>query len=278
MLSDSTIYGDAGDTISLGLTSSPEASLAKIFLPPASGPESTESGLVYGRRCGESFASFDRDSSLWRTSQLCFTGAFAEFLETWPRAGTTRNGIAYRRPPLVPRTSATEFGLLPTPRSPKYGHDMAKFKREPSRRNVTDLETYVYLWPTPNATDGSKAPKFFAGGNPSLPYAVKLWPTPHGFSKDGRSNGPSGNELGRAVNRALLPTPTRRDYRSVGTPERLARARQKSSRGQPLTEIAGGSLNPMWVEWLMGYPLGWTDLKDSEMPSSRKSRSGSGKE
>jgi len=34
------------------------------------------------------------------------------------------------------------------------------------------------------------------------------WPTPHGFSKDGRSNGPSGNELGRAVNRSIFPTPS----------------------------------------------------------------------
>jgi hypothetical protein len=24
----------------------------------------------------------------------------------------------------------------------------------------------------------------------------------------------------------------------------------------------GGTLNPTWVEWLMGYPLGHTDLKD----------------
>ena len=24
----------------------------------------------------------------------------------------------------------------------------------------------------------------------------------------------------------------------------------------------GGSLNPTWVEWLMGYPIGWTDLED----------------
>ena len=24
-----------------------------------------------------------------------------------------------------------------------------------------------------------------------------------------------------------------------------------------------GQLNPMWVEWLMGFPLGWTDLEDS---------------
>jgi hypothetical protein len=27
----------------------------------------------------------------------------------------------------------------------------------------------------------------------------------------------------------------------------------------------GGKLNPMWVEWLMGWPLGWTDLKPVEM-------------
>jgi len=32
------------------------------------------------------------------------------------------------------------------------------------------------------------------------------------------------------------------------------------------------SLNPYWVEWLMGYPIGWTDLRDSATPSSRKSR------
>jgi hypothetical protein len=23
----------------------------------------------------------------------------------------------------------------------------------------------------------------------------------------------------------------------------------------------GGKLNPMWVEWLMGFPTGWTDLE-----------------
>ena len=37
--------------------------------------------------------------------------------------------------------------------------------------------------------------------------------------------------------------------------------------GKPI----GGQLNPTWVEWLMGYPEGWTDLGDSEMPSSRRS-------
>jgi hypothetical protein len=23
-----------------------------------------------------------------------------------------------------------------------------------------------------------------------------------------------------------------------------------------------GQMNPEWVEWLMGFPIGWTDLKD----------------
>ena len=26
----------------------------------------------------------------------------------------------------------------------------------------------------------------------------------------------------------------------------------------------GGRLNPVWIEWLMGWPLGWTDLKHLE--------------
>jgi len=29
----------------------------------------------------------------------------------------------------------------------------------------------------------------------------------------------------------------------------------------------GGQLNPTWVEWLMGFPIGWTDLNASGTPS-----------
>lgn len=32
----------------------------------------------------------------------------------------------------------------------------------------------------------------------------------------------------------------------------------------------GGHLNPTWVEWLMGWPLGWTDLKPLEMARFRE--------
>jgi len=32
--------------------------------------------------------------------------------------------------------------------------------------------------------------------------------------------------------------------------------------GKPIT----GSLNPEFVEWLMGFPIGWTELEPSETP------------
>ena len=34
--------------------------------------------------------------------------------------------------------------------------------------------------------------------------------------------------------------------------------------------VVGGALNPPWVEWLMGFPLGWTDLDHSATPSCPK--------
>jgi hypothetical protein len=36
-----------------------------------------------------------------------------------------------------------------------------------------------------------------------------------------------------------------------------------------------GSMNPQWGEWLMGFPIGWTDCTPSATPSSRKSRNSS---
>jgi hypothetical protein len=51
-----------------------------------------------------------------------------------------------------------------------------------------------------------------------------------------------------------LPTPTARDWKDNGTsPAELSR------NSKTLATVAGGKLNPTWVEWLMGWPLGWTD-------------------
>lgn len=75
------------------------------------------------------------------------------------------------------------------------------------------------------------------------------------------------------------PTPTAHLHKEGGYPAEYTRntptltAEATQSEGKP---HSSGSLNPTWVEWLMGFPIGWTDLKHSETPSSRKSSRKSG--
>ena len=77
-----------------------------------------------------------------------------------------------------------------------------------------------------------------------------------------------------------IPTPTAGDSKGSGsrnTPGSRARP------GLSLTDYVrgdggtgrqpnGGPLNPVWVEWLMGWPLGWTGLSASEMDKYRTAR------
>lgn len=44
-------------------------------------------------------------------------------------------------------------------------------------------------------------------------------------------------------------------------PTPLAAESKKGGKTQTsLRDVIGGKLNPTWVEWLMGFPIGWTDL------------------
>jgi site-specific DNA-cytosine methylase len=42
--------------------------------------------------------------------------------------------------------------------------------------------------------------------------------------------------------------------------------------GDGLATQVGGALNPAWAEWLMGYPLGWTESKRWVTPGSQPAR------
>lgn len=90
---------------------------AKMLVGPLPTKELESQGVVqdYGQNMSRAFAHYDHDTSLWKTSQVCLTMDLAEFSETWPRAGTMRNGHVYQHAPLVPHIHATECGLWPTP-------------------------------------------------------------------------------------------------------------------------------------------------------------------
>jgi len=58
-------------------------------------------------------------------------------------------------------------------------------------------------------------------------------------------------------------------YRTKTGTLRLKRADGRTSR-MGLEAHVGGKLNPTWVEWLMGWPTGWTDLKPLAMDKYRQ--------
>jgi len=110
-------------------------------------------------------------------------------------------------------------------------------------------ETESGLWPTPCATDYKGSGKT-GELRDRLDYAVErgatksktyTWPTPR---TKGMCGGTGSWEL-------LKKNTTIEEARQMGAGN-------------------GGKLNPTWVEWLMGWPLGWTDLKPLEMDKFQK--------
>jgi hypothetical protein len=66
------------------------------------------------------------------------------------------------------------------------------------------------------------------------------------------------------------PTPTTVSCNQVGRLDELGGSRSRENmRGMVTKEELTGQLNPSWVEWLMGFPIGFTALKDSATPKSR---------
>jgi hypothetical protein len=130
-----------------------------------------------------------------------------------------------------------------------------------------------------------------SNGRPARSYLGDVWPTPTvcgNYNRKGASK-TSGDGLATAVATSLtticsdatdappakaqtFPTPTVNDAKNSTLPP--SQIKHDNLPGHLLRsgEKAGGSLNPTWVEWLMGWPLGWTDLKPLETDKCRDVR------
>ena len=204
-------------------------------------PEKAQASAANDPGCGPtwraSLAKFDPFSRLWKTAQLCLLGDSELSSVTWPRSGMTANGQCWELPMLERRTSATGFGLWRTPTVGMINADRAKdpeytARKEAKGQTITlaDQVRHERLWPTQTVCGNHNRKGASATSGDGLATAVKKFPTP---TDHNAKEGAHPSEYERNC-----PT---------------------------LATHAGGPLNPMWVEWLMGWPLGWTDLKPLAM-------------
>ena len=196
----------------------------------------------------------------------------------WPTIlhSEARQGLQIRRPGSkgTQQSLSTKVKMWPTPR----------LNTGPSTDPLhLSLDGAVRMWPTPVATEVQKdlgsfqtkrsMPRSKRGGGhgPNLATAVSIslipTPTTSDCKRGDRTlhcqkNPRAGMDLGTYVRN--FPTPTIQDAHNNGGPSQLRRNRL------PLNALVGGRLNPDWVEWLMGWPIGWTASKPLAMDRFRK--------
>ena len=233
-------------------------SLAKIFQSPVMALALRDRAADSGKRLKGSLAYYDLTSCSWRTAQQSLLGDSMLYSETWPSWGMTRNGVCYLRPPWVPRTYALDGGALhgvPTPT--KSSADKEVIGSQQGRNIVA----YAKLMPTPIANDAEKRGDFDPNKSWGLAGYAKLFPTPTAAAANQGQNLPDGKRgqtLVGAARGQTWATPLARDYKSHKFSAQRQAKRAKERRGKPLNEQVGGQLNPQWVEWLMGWPIGST--------------------
>ena len=281
-------------------TSSLAASPAKTSARPAKALASKEPDPACGTTWPESFARWDQDSCSWKTPQCSLLAGLDEFSETWPRWGMMRAGECSALAIPARLTSEKEFGLWPTPRA--SANENRQTSLTPSQLAGTHglslcaVVNTPAMWPTVRSSDGERGGRGdliqAIRGNPNSHY--KLWQTPVADDAVNRTavkwNSRGEPKLSAQV---LIPTPTVsgnynrkgvspqsgdglatwakkwatpivQDSANNGAPSQMLR------NSLPLNAQVGGALNPTWVEWLMGWPLGWTDCAASATAKSRQ--------
>ena len=110
---------------------------------------------------------------------------------------------------------------------------------------------------------------------PSSDGESSLWPTPTTQDAVRRAYPSQWNRNTDPLHVAVLriPTPTANDWKGAArNPKTMAGhglaafVRDFPTSTNTGVEAVTGQLNPTWVEWLMGFPTGWTDLEPSVTP------------
>lgn len=168
------------------------------------------------------------------------------------------------------------WNVKPTP----SGRSLFQLAPQTLRTDATEFGSSPEMWATPDAASGKRGGTLKRGKRPSganrqvsINDQVKMWPTPRACSAMAAENihnrvNDKNPNLETVVARTMWPTPQASDNRDRGCMEdpsiqrRIKMGKQIGLTTAVKETRSSGSLNPQWVEWLMGYPEGWTDLED----------------
>ena len=232
---------------------------------------SEENGVGYGESMPGSFARYDRATASWKTHQCSLFGGLESFSATWPRSGMMRRGKCYQLATAAHRMNGRGCGLSEKfPPPTVFGNNNRKGI---SPKAGDGLATYVKKFPTPCSHDSFDmylkdiSTSKFDSARRGLVAFVRKWPTP--VASDHKSvKGSLRIKLSYAIERGATktrkyPTPCSTDATKWNnmTPEERQRKGQAVRLFNVVNEDGeknGGRLNPDWVEWLMGWPIGWT--------------------
>jgi len=230
------------------------------------GMDLMESDQECGERWQGLLAKLDPNTALWKIPQCSLLEDSEQSLEIWPNWGSMRNGVCWEQMKLVQTTNEKEFGLWLTPtataisgRSPKAMEYRTKQREKLGHKTVQP---------------GNLAEQvMYSGKLPCKDMKNPTWPTPVsspsvtsqtvGATLDLlNSREREQGTLMEAVVKQMFPTPVARMWKDNASPSEYKRHEI------PLAAQVGGTLNPEWTEWLMGWLLGWTDLKPLETDKS----------
>lgn len=288
------IFEPSAETSSSPLISSAAASPVRMSRKQDEEPDSSTRTVrrlarAFGLSSPVSFARFDHATCSLRTLQACLlsTELWPEWSETWPDAAMWDSTSAYEL--AISEQPICESGCSLSPSWPTPNSHDAQGARGPGfsatdrHYKEHDLSAAIATWATPaedNANNaGGPSRSRGKGAYRDLTVDVKQWQTPGTDSFRSRG-GDRKDEMGLDQQARLLTwaTPNCGDGSKTSKKSHQGRClvREAETIGLepslPAPEIPAGPsssgsgqtsrrrLNPRFVEWLLGLPIGWTEL------------------
>ena len=297
-----------------GQLSLPGVFPASRFLSPGS-EEARRMTATSGRKCSESYRKPGQLGSLVRMLLESSTWHSNKCALTWKPKIMKSSRLLFQLQPSTPRTRGKESGLLRTPdanmeRGRRTKENMIKRYQvkgqplclndqlrmvelgmlpTPSLKEMSGgirtkwarpggkfcgLRETLAMLPTPKAQNSTGAGQHGQGGE-DLQTTMAMLPTPRAGTPGSRPNQKGGKILAEEVKKAgMLGTPTVDNWH--GHRREDFREGREPTPSEAIGESPGLKLQPAFVEWMMGYPPGFTDIgskgsRPSGTPSSPRS-------